>query len=127
MSEAATAYRAARNDVSRLLDILASDLETIDRSHVTSDQKHWGFAGDMEQIRNTLIDLVAHVQGVDRGVIVAALTDAKELERLAEVLSEAEGLYTAAFSAGETDLTHLSEAVEAAQQAYDDAARNYAD
>ena len=68
------AYRQRRADVARLLDFLDMELEKFGE-RAEAKPKDWGFAGTMDHVRNTLIDLVEGLSGIERARIEETLAE----------------------------------------------------
>jgi len=67
-------YRQRREDVARLLDILDMELTKLGE-RAEAKPNDWGFTGSMDHVRNTLIDLVEGLSGVERVYIEETLAD----------------------------------------------------
>ena len=61
----AEAYHAKANDIARLIDVLQMELD----KHETltkGDSKNWGRVGDLEKVRQDLIETVSFLSGMER-------------------------------------------------------------
>ena len=67
-------YRQRREDVARLLDILDMELMKFGERAEAAPQD-WGFAGSMDYVRSTLIDLVEGLSGIERTRIEETLAE----------------------------------------------------
>jgi hypothetical protein len=61
---AAEMYAARRNDIARLLDVLAMELDKHDEQAKT-DPTNWGITGNLGKVRGDLMDTVAFLSGMD--------------------------------------------------------------
>lgn len=59
---AAQRYAARRNDIARLLDVLQMELDR-HGEEFKSDPRNWGAVGDLDAVRNNLINTVAFISG----------------------------------------------------------------
>ena len=62
---AAEAYAAKAKDIARLIDVLQMELD----KHETltqGDSKNWGRVGDLEKVRQDLIETVSFLSGMER-------------------------------------------------------------
>ena len=73
-NDPAAAYKAAANDIARLIDVLQMELER-HAEGARAKPGDWGFAGDLGQVRGDLIDTVAFISGRERADIEAFLAD----------------------------------------------------
>jgi hypothetical protein len=73
---AAETYAARRNDIARLLDVLAMELDKHDE-RAKADPCNWGRTGDLGKVRSDLIDVVGFVSGMERERIEEFLRDAE--------------------------------------------------
>jgi hypothetical protein len=73
---AAEAYAARRNDIARLLDVLAMELDKHDE-RAKADPRNWGLPGNLGKVRSDLIDLVGFLSGMEREHIEEFLRDAE--------------------------------------------------
>ena len=73
---AAEAYAAARNDIARLLDVLDMELAKHE-ARAKTDDRNWGFAGDLQKIRSDLIETVGSISGMERDAVEGFLADAE--------------------------------------------------
>ena len=64
-STAAQMYAARRNDIARLLDVLAMELDKHDE-RAKADPTNWGITGNLGKVRSDLMDTVAFLSGMDR-------------------------------------------------------------
>ncbi|MGE3109728.1 MAG: hypothetical protein AB7G11_13170 [Phycisphaerales bacterium] len=62
---AAQMYVARRNDIARLLDVLAMELDKHDE-RAKADPTNWGITGNLGKVRSDLMDTVAFLSGMDR-------------------------------------------------------------
>lgn len=62
---AAQMYAARRNDIARLLDVLAMELDKHDE-RAKADPTNWGITGNLGKVRSDLMDTVAFLSGMDR-------------------------------------------------------------
>lgn len=62
---AAEMYAARRNDIARLLDVLAMELDKHDEQ-AKADPTNWGITGNLGKVRSDLIDVVGFLSGMDR-------------------------------------------------------------
>ena len=62
---AAEMYAARRNDIARLLDVLAMELDKHDE-RAKADPTNWGITGNLVKVRSDLIDVVGFLSGMDR-------------------------------------------------------------
>lgn len=62
---AAEMYAARRNDIARLLDVLAMELDKQDQ-RAKADPTNWGITGDLGKVRSDLMDTIAFLSGMDR-------------------------------------------------------------
>lgn len=62
---AAETYAARRNDIARLLDVLAMELDKHDEQ-AKADPTNWGITGNLGKVRSDLIDVVGFLSGMDR-------------------------------------------------------------
>jgi hypothetical protein len=62
---AAQTYAARRNDIARLLDVLAMELDKHDEQ-AKADPTNWGITGNLGKVRSDLIDVVGFLSGMDR-------------------------------------------------------------
>lgn len=67
-------YRKRRGDVARLLDILDMELEKFGE-RAEAKPADWGFAGTMDYVRSTIIDLVEGLSGIERKLIEETLAE----------------------------------------------------
>ncbi|GMU38249.1 MAG: hypothetical protein KJ057_09725 [Phycisphaerae bacterium] len=67
-------YNARRADVARLLDVLEMELGKYDK-RAKAEPKRWDYAGTMDYIRTTLIDLVEGLSKVEREEIERFLSE----------------------------------------------------
>ena len=67
-------YDARRADVARLIDVLEMELTKYDE-RAKAEPKRWDYAGTMDYVRTTLIDLVAGLSKVDREEIERFLSE----------------------------------------------------
>ncbi|MFN7022752.1 MAG: hypothetical protein ACK4WH_15720 [Phycisphaerales bacterium] len=73
---AAETYAARRNDIARLLDVLAMELDKHDE-RAKADPLNWGITGNLGKVRSDLIDLVGFLSGMERQRIEEFLRDAE--------------------------------------------------
>ncbi|MBL9032559.1 MAG: hypothetical protein JNM80_12745 [Phycisphaerae bacterium] len=73
---AAETYAARRNDIARLLDVLAMELDKHDE-RAKADPRNWGLPGNLGKVRSDLIDLVGFISGMERERIEEFLRDAE--------------------------------------------------
>ncbi|GJQ28437.1 MAG: hypothetical protein HBSAPP03_03210 [Phycisphaerae bacterium] len=69
-------YAARRNDIARLLDVLAMELDKHDE-RATADPRNWGLPGNLGKVRSDLIDLLGFISGLERECIEEFLRDAE--------------------------------------------------
>jgi hypothetical protein len=62
---AAETYAARRNDIARLMDVLAMELDKHDEQ-AKADPTNWGITGNLGKVRSDLMDTVAFLSGMDR-------------------------------------------------------------
>ncbi|MGE3109679.1 MAG: hypothetical protein AB7N65_26230 [Vicinamibacterales bacterium] len=62
---AAEMYAARRDDIARLLDVLAMELDKHD-DQAKADPTNWGITGNLGKVRSDLMDTVAFLSGMDR-------------------------------------------------------------
>jgi hypothetical protein len=62
---AAQMYAARRNDIARLLDVLAMELDKHDE-RAKADPTNWGITGNLGKVRSDLIDVVGFLSGMER-------------------------------------------------------------
>lgn len=67
-------YNARRADVARLTDVLEMEMIKYDE-RAKAEPKRWDYAGTMDYVRTTLIDLVAGLSKVDRDEIERFLSE----------------------------------------------------
>lgn len=67
-------YNARRADVARLIDVLEMELGKYDE-RAKAQPKRWDFAGTMDYVRTTLIDLVEGLSGIKRSEIERFLSE----------------------------------------------------
>ncbi|MBX3387689.1 MAG: hypothetical protein KF768_14060 [Phycisphaeraceae bacterium] len=72
----ADCYAARRNDIARLLDVLAMELDRHDEK-AAAEPGNWGFAGNLGKVREDLINLVGFMSNRDPHEIEAFLNDAE--------------------------------------------------
>lgn len=73
----AAAYRAARSDIARLLDVLDMHLATNDEAHAKRPQDS-GITGNLRKARADLIDLVAFMAGMEPEDVRRFLDDSSD-------------------------------------------------
>ncbi|MBX3384171.1 MAG: hypothetical protein KF864_11755 [Phycisphaeraceae bacterium] len=73
---AAETYAARRNDIARLLDVLAMELDKHDE-RAKDDPRNWGLPGNLGKVRSDLIDVVGFISGMERERIEEFLRDAE--------------------------------------------------
>ncbi|GJQ29660.1 MAG: hypothetical protein HBSAPP03_15440 [Phycisphaerae bacterium] len=56
---------ARRNDIARLMDVLAMELDKHDEQ-AKADPTNWGITGNLGKVRSDLMDTVAFLSGMDR-------------------------------------------------------------
>lgn len=71
---AAETYAARRHEVARLMDVLEMELKKYD-DQAAASPKDWSFAGTMGFVRESLIDLVAGLSGIERSEIERFLSE----------------------------------------------------
>ncbi len=71
---AAETYASRRSDIARLIDVLQMELDKHAESQ-KADPKNWGFAGDLEELRLSLIKSVEAFSGIERVQIEAFLAE----------------------------------------------------
>lgn len=67
-------YTARRADVARLLDVIEMELTQYDERAQAQPQR-WDFAGTLDYVRTTLIDLVEGLSGIERDEIERFLSE----------------------------------------------------
>ena len=67
-------YNARRADVARLIDVLEMELGKYDE-RAKAEPKRWDYAGTMDYVRTTLIDLVEGLSGLERSEIERFLSE----------------------------------------------------
>ena len=67
-------YNARRADVARLIDVLEMELGKYDE-RAKAEPNRWDYAGTMDYIRTTLIDLVEGLSKVEREEIERFLSE----------------------------------------------------
>ncbi len=67
-------YNARRSQVARLIDVLEMELGKYDE-RAKAEPKRWDYAGTMDYVRTTLIDLVEGLSGIERGEIERFLSE----------------------------------------------------
>lgn len=67
-------YNARRADVARLIDVLEMELGKYDE-RAKAEPKRWDYAGTMDYVRTTLIDLVEGLSKVEREEIERFLSE----------------------------------------------------
>lgn len=63
-SNAAERYAARRSDIARLLDVLQLELDR-HGEEFKDDTRDWGRVGDLDLVRNDLINTVAFISGAE--------------------------------------------------------------
>ena len=67
-------YNARRADVARLIDVLEMEFRKYDE-RAKAEPKRWDYAGTLDYVRTTLIDLVEGLSGTERGEIERFLSE----------------------------------------------------
>ena len=62
---AAEMYAARRNDIARLFDVLAMELDKHDEQ-AKADPTNWGITGNLGKVRSDLIDVVGFLSRMER-------------------------------------------------------------
>jgi hypothetical protein len=73
---AAETYAARRNDIARLMDLLQMELDR-DAADQKADPKNWGFPGNLDKVRNDLVELVSFMSSKIPADVEAFLADAE--------------------------------------------------
>ena len=73
---AAGTYAARRTDITRLLDVLAMELDRHD-ARAKSEPDHWGLAENLGKVRRDLINTVAFMSNMDPQNVETFLNDAE--------------------------------------------------
>jgi len=67
-------YTVRRADVARLIDVLEMELDKYDE-RAKAEPERWDYAGTMDYVRTTLIDLVEGLSKIDRSEIERFLSE----------------------------------------------------
>ena len=73
---AAQTYAARRNDIARLLDVLAMELDKHD-AQAKAEPGNWGLPGNLGKVRGDLVNLVGFMSNMDPEEVEAFLDDAE--------------------------------------------------
>jgi hypothetical protein len=71
---AAQMYAARRNDIARLIDVLAMELDKHDEQ-AKADPTNWGITGNLGKVRSDLIDVVGFLSGMEREDVESFLAE----------------------------------------------------
>ena len=71
---AAETYAARRNDIARLLDVLAMELDKHDEQ-AKADPTNWGITGNLGKVRSDLIDVVGFLSSMESEDVERFLAD----------------------------------------------------
>ena len=71
---AAETYAARRADIARLVDVLGMELEKYD-IRAAAEPQRWDFAGTLDSIRTSLIEVVEGLSGMERARIEEFLSE----------------------------------------------------
>ena len=73
--EALATYDRRRGDIARLIDVLQMELDA-HRDKARADRHPWGFAGDLQKVREDLIELVGFMSQMERERVEDFLAEA---------------------------------------------------
>ena len=73
---AAETYAARRNDIARLMDVLAMELDKHDEQ-AKADPTNWGITGNLGKVRSDLMDTVGFLSNMERDDMERFLNDAE--------------------------------------------------
>ena len=74
--EALATYDRRRGDIARLIDVLQMELDA-HREKARADRHVWGCAGDLQKVREDLIELVGFMSQMERERVEDFLADAE--------------------------------------------------
>ena len=74
---AAETYASRRRDIARLIDVLQMELDAHVQRAALND-RHWGYPGDLEEVRSQLIALVERMSGQSEEAIERFLDEAAD-------------------------------------------------
>jgi len=76
---ASQAYAKRRSDIARLIDVLQMELDAHAKRAALAE-KHWGYPGDLDRIREGMIELVMSMSGMERERIEDFLAEADDAD-----------------------------------------------